>query len=329
MARLCHRILPTLLLLLPLTRLGAQELTFLSGNMHAEDQSSYAYQVDYRQYFTRYFAGSVAYMNEGHIVGHHRDGTAFQLWGRLPMFRDRFALAAGVGEYFFYDTQPTPGDGTADVHGHAPVYSLSATYYLGSRWFVRANFNRVEPKDQLRTTSSTIGLGYWFGRELKPTPGKLGDAPDEYKYVTAPELTVFTGQSIVNTFFSETARAYGVEYRQGWAPHVDWTLGGIYEGDPKVVRRSGITLQVWAVNTFFDDRWSVGVGLGPYFYIDHKHPPANTLRDPADVAPLVSFTVARKFADHWLWRLTFNRVTTNYNRDADVILIGLGYRWGS
>ena len=63
-------------------------------------------------------------------LAHHRDGTAFEVWGVLPMFNDHVSLSLGAGAYYYYDTQPLPGGTTANVHGTAPIYSLAATTYL-------------------------------------------------------------------------------------------------------------------------------------------------------------------------------------------------------
>ena len=311
-------------------RLPAQELTFLGGYLPetSSERSSYTWQVDYRQDFYRNFAASMAYINEGHLRAHHRDGTAFELWGRLPMLHDRFVLAAGVGGYYFFDTQPLPGGDTADIHGTAPIYSLSATAYFSDRWFGEVMYNRIDPAHDIKVNTLTAGLGFWFGRTQKPTPGKLGDAPDEQAHVTSNELTVFVGQSVVNTFLSQRARAYAGEYRHGILPHLDWTISGLYEGDPEIIRRSGMATQLWAVNSFFHDRISVGAGLGPYFYLDHKHPPAAGQRIPASIAPVASLTFSTRLSDHWTLRLVFDRVASNYNRDSDIFLAGLGYRWG-
>lgn len=319
--------------LLCLSPLAAQELSVTGGGMTTGGTKlqTYTWQVDYRQNFNRGLAGSVSYINEGHVENHHRDGTAFQLWGRLPLFRDRIAFAVGAGAYYFYDTQPLPGGGpgaTANIHGTAPIFSLSATGYLGNRWFVRTTINRISPSSDLQTTTASVGLGYWFGRGVKPTKGRLGDAPDEYHYVTENQLTVFGGQSVVNTFLSQSALAYAMEYRRGLIPHIDWTVSGIYEGDPEIIRRNGLATQVWAVNTFFDERISVGAGLGPYFYIDQKHPRPGYLGTSATMAPLVSLTVSARLSEHWLVRLMFDRVTSDNNRDSDIFLLGLGYRWG-
>lgn len=321
--------LSVLLLLGAGTSLSAQELTLLGGRVQKSNfgQASYTWQMDYRQNFYRNFAASIAYLNEGHVRGHHRDGTAWEAWARLPLFRDRVALSLGAGAYYFFDTQPLPTGDTANVHGTAPIYSLSATGYLSNRWFYRFMANRIAPANDIKVTTLAVGAGFWFGRERKPTPGRLGDAPDEYSYVTASELTLFGGQSVVNTFLSQKALAYAGEYRRGIVPHIDWTVSAIYEGDPEIIRRSGLATQVWAVNTFFNNRIAVGAGLGPYVYLDHKHPAGTGRIIPAAIAPLASLTFSTRLSEHWIMRLVFDRVASSYNRDSDIFLLGLGYRW--
>jgi hypothetical protein len=175
--------------------LQAQELTLLAGAMKATDikQSSYSYQLEYRQDFFRNLAASVAYINEGHVPGHHRDGYAVEVWGRLPTPHNRFSLSLGAGAYFFYDTQVLPGGGSADVHGTAPVISVTGTGYLSNRWYYSVTLNQILPAHELKVTTATLGIGYWFGRDEKPTPGQFGHGLDEKAAVTGNELTVFAG----------------------------------------------------------------------------------------------------------------------------------------
>jgi hypothetical protein len=317
------------LLLCACIELRAQELTMLGGALSNSNlnRSNFTWQVDYRQDLYRNFAGSIAYINEGHVTGHHRDGTAWEAWGRLPFLQDRFSISIGAGVYYFYDTQSLPGGDTADVHGTAPIYSLSGTGYLSDRWFYRVMLNRISPANQNKVNTLTAGMGFWFGQSDKPTTGKLGDAPNEREYVTDNELTVFAGQSIVNTFLSQRARAYAGEYRRGLFPHVDWTASAIYEGDPEIIRRSGVATQLWFVNTFFDDRIAFGGGLGPYVFLDRKHPASAGKKNPAAIAPLASLTCSVRLSDNWIIRAVFDRVTSSYNRDSDIFLLGLGYRW--
>jgi hypothetical protein len=291
------------------------------------DRSTATWQLDYRQDFYRYFSGSIGYINEGHLPTSHRDGTAWEAWGRLPFSDNRYSISIGAGVYYFYDTQLLPGGATADIHGTAPIFSLSAIGYISDRWFYQVRFNRISPANQAKVNTLTVGAGFWFGQGGKPTPGRLGDAPDERAYVTDNELTVFGGQSVVNTFLSQKALAYAGEYRRGIFPHVDWTASVIYEGDPEIIRRSGVATQVWFVNTFFNDRISFGAGVGPYVYLDHKHPPSAGTRIPAAVAPVASLTCSVRLSENWVVRAVFDRVTSNYNRDADIFLLGLGYRW--
>ena len=315
--------------LLACTQGRAQELSLLAGSMSTAgfEENSYFWQVDYRQDIYRNFAASVAYINEGHVQDHHRDGTAWELWGNLPFWNDRIAISLGAGVYYFYDTEPL-GPGTQNQHGAAPIISLSLTGYFTDRVFYRLMFNHIAPSDDIEVTTAALGVGVWFGPNRRPRgsePSKDRSKVDDY--VTAPQLTVFGGQSVVNTFLSEKALAAALEYRQGIIPHLDATISGIYEGDPQIIRRKGVAAQLWAVNTFAHNRFSVGVGVGPYVYIDRRNPPPGSYNNPAAIAPLVSLTFAVQITDHWIGRFVFDRVTSNYNRDSDIFLAGLGYSW--
>jgi hypothetical protein len=140
MRKICGAAGLLVLLLLGSARpLAAQELTFLGGLLPKSDteRSSYTWQVDYRQVVFENFAASIAYINEGHLRAHHRDGTAGEAWVRLPLFDDHLSLSLGAGGYYYFDTQPLPAGGTADVHGSAAIYSFAATAYLNERWFGR------------------------------------------------------------------------------------------------------------------------------------------------------------------------------------------------
>jgi|CZKI01.1.fsa_nt_gi hypothetical protein len=337
---MCHSInawkLSVIFLICAGLKLNAQELSLLGGVMTeaGAKNSSYTWQIDYRQDFYRNFASSIDYINEGHVPGHYRDGMAWEAWGNLPFLNDRIAVSLGAGIYYYYDTEPLAGASSADVHGTAPIISFSVTGYLSDRWFYRVMVNRISPTGDIKTTTAAVGVGYWFGPHRRPRgeqPSK--DATQDASFVTEPQFTVYGGQSVVNTFLSPKALAGAVEYRQGLLPHLDGTASFTYEGDPKIVRRSGVAFQLWPVNTFFDDSTSVGIGVGPYIFIDRNHPISSGqtvnvgLKNPAAVAPLVSLTIARRLSYHWVARIIWDRVVSNYNRDSDIFLVGLGYSW--
>jgi hypothetical protein len=51
-------------------------------------------------------------------------------------------------------------------------------------------------------------------------------------------------------------------------------------------------------------------------------------RDP-DISGLLTVTASCRFSDHWFTRFNWNRVMSNDNRDSDVFLLGVGYRWAA
>ncbi|MEO6994993.1 MAG: hypothetical protein ABI273_15400 [Lacunisphaera sp.] len=316
--------------------LRGQELSLLGGTTTETGlkNSTKTWQIDYRQDFSKYFASSIAYINEGHVPGHHRDGTSWEGWVNIPLFNERLSFSLGGGVYYFYDTIAAGADGSADIHGSSIIFSAAATGYLSDRWFYRVLVNRISPTNDIKTVTAAVGVGYWFGRNKRPIGKEPGASdPVDATYVTDPEFTVFGGQSVVNTFLSQKAQAGAAEYRQGIIPHLDGTASFIYEGDPQITRRSGIAFQLWPVNTFFNESTSVGIGVGPYIFIDRNHP-VNTgatvnvgRKNPAAIAPLISLTIARQLSAHWMARLIWDRVVSNYNRDSDIFLAGIGYRW--
>ena len=81
------------------------------------------------------------------------------------------------------------------------------------------------------------------------------------------------------------------------------------------------------MNTFFNDRITIGAGVGPYVYLDHKQPRQTGKNLPAAVAPMASLTYSVRLSESWNLRLIFDRVASNYNRDSDIFLVGLGYHW--
>jgi hypothetical protein len=303
-----------------------QEFTVSGGVLTPSrvSESSYTWQIEYRQEVLRHFSASASWMNEGHVSGHHRDGTAWQGWLNFPFWRDRVALSLGAGAYFYFDTRPSPGGGSADEHGVAPVYSGSAAFYISDRGFIRLAANRISAAESTKVTTATIGVGYWLGQDTGPARLRRKAAPRES--VTRQEFTAFVGESVVNTFFSENAIAAAVEYRRGIAKHFDWTATYLNEGDPHIIRRNGFATQIWPAAAFLGDTVTLGFGVGPYLYFESKAE-ATRARQKPGFAPLLSPTLSVRINDEWLVRLVWDRVMTDYDRDADIFLLGVGRRW--
>jgi hypothetical protein len=313
-------------LLIYCTPLNAQELYLLGGEIGDTGSSdrSYTWSVEYIQELGEYTAVSLSYVNEGHLPDHHRDGTAVQFWGRTKPMSRRFVLAAGIGPYYFYDTQlASRGGGFSDVHGLGGIFSLAGLWYTESPWVIqmRANFIKTNNID---TYSAMVGVGYQLGyRPVRRSPLDVRHHPEK---TMDNEITLLIGQTIVNSLNSPKSTAQSVEYRRGIAHYLDWTIAWLNEGDNRLIRRNGILSQAWLVRDFFDEHLSLGVGLGFYILVDRYRSPSDKESEDT-VAGVVTLSASYRFNPNWLVRFSWNRIATSYNRDTDVFTIGPGYRF--
>lgn len=309
--------------------LHAQELSFGWGGLSTPDsadgKATYTWQIDYRHNFLRCLAWSASWINEGHIQNHHRDGFATQLWGRLPLSGRHLSLAFGAGADRYFDTQPDGNGGSQDVHGWAPIYSLSATWQTQTPWLFRLTYNRIEPHDNIKTNGIQMVVGY---KLWKTSEDQVPESAEHPHWTTGREFTAFVGKTVVNTFNSESDMATGLEFRKGIARYCDWTFSYVNEGDPEVTRRNGLATQFWLVDAYLNKKLAVGMGVGAYFYVDRKHAPVEGQEPDGDFAPLLTPTISYRISDRWTARLNWNRVVSDYNKDSDVFLLGIGYRWG-
>jgi hypothetical protein len=304
----------------------AQEVSVFGGAMKASglNEHSYAWALDYRHGLGEHAAVTFSWLNEGHVTNHHRDGQTVQLWLRTSVLDRRLTFAAGAGPYVYYDTTRTVGMNFSDQHGWGAVYSLSATYYADNRLFYELRTNRAIANNSITTTSAIFGIGY----QLDPpaTRGPLTEASSQGIDTTDNELAIFVGRTIVNSFNSERDVAKAIEYRRGLSEHIDWTVSWVNEGDTRLVRRNGVMTQLWAVREAFDHHVAIGVGLGPYLAIN-RHVLAASNPNPERLSAMIAVSAALRLPARTFLRASWNRVLTHYDRDADVVLIGLGYRF--
>lgn len=320
------------LLALPLILGGAayaQELTLFAGGLKESGtkEGSPVWAFEYQHPLNENVAASFSWLNEGHIPGHHRDGQSIQIWGRTNVFDRRLSLAAGVGPYRYFDTTVSQADGGyANIHGWGTVGSLAATLYTDNRWLYQVRFNRIVARNSINTSALMFGIGY----QLEPVSerGPQVSAPRQLEKTTTDEITVFLGRTIVNSYFSQHDTARALEYRHGLGRYFDVTLGVLNEGDATLVRRTGITAQIWGVREVLaSDGLVLGIGYGPYWAIDKYRTPASGEGGDRSISWIFTVTAAFRLSQHWAARISWNRINTNYNRDTDVILFGAGYRF--
>ncbi len=248
-------LLPLLGLLLLPSIAAAQDLSLLAGvtKTAVSNSSSYAWQLEFRETFYRYFAFSGSYLNEGHVTGHKRDGLAAQLWGRIPLFHQRISLDIGGGPYRYFDTQAVAGGGFVDASGWGGIVSASATLYTKSPWFARVMVNHIDVPNKLGTNMYVLGLGYHLWEEQPEPPDKPGSPPDTDQPkpdITGDEVTFSFGQTVVNSYQDQKGYGGGIEFRKGIMEHVDWTLSWLNVGDVLVNRRNGLGTQLWLMDEY-------------------------------------------------------------------------------
>lgn len=297
----------------------AQEFSAFVGRTYAvePDANSFAWLMSYSQDLGEHFALSFAWQNEGHVPGHHRDGHSVQAWAKTRAFSPQLTLAAGAGPYRYFDTAVAQSGGShSDDHGYGVLYSLSATWRTQGRMLYEVRFNRVETENSIDTSELLFGVGYRLDQDAAPFEPASAAAGRS-------ELTVFVGRTIVNSFESEQATAFSVEYRYAFRPALRASIAWLSEGDAELIQRNGVVVQGWYEPSFSGDRFTLGLGLGLYIAIDD----AREDREGAFPNAVITLTASYRVGRDWRARLSWNRVTSGYDRDTDVLMLGAGYRF--
>jgi hypothetical protein len=84
----------------------------------------------------------------------------------------------------------------------------------------------------------------------------------------------------------------------------------------------GPVTEIWAGRTFLGDHFGLEIGFGPHLAYDYHDDQHATKLDW-----LASISGNIRFTEHWLFRGTWHRVTTTNNRDTDLFMAGIGYRF--
>ena len=314
------------LLLQPLSS-HANEISVLAGATEGIEAGggSYAWQAAFRYNLLRNFAASLSWINEGHVEEHKRDGFAAQGWGHIPLLDNRLSIGVGAGIYQYFDTKLLPAGNHENVHGWAPVYSLAATYYTESPWFVQAAVNHIHPESDFNSNTYLVGVGYRLWKEAaSPSGPGEGDRPAK---TTGYEVMPFLGQVVVNRPDNDPGIGSGIEFRMGIDERLDWTVTWLNEDVPRTFHRTGLGTQIWLGDAFLARRITLGFGAGLYSFIDREPPLDSGGSGRMDIAGLLTVTTSYRFSDRWFTRFNWNRVMSNDNRDTDLFLLGLGFRW--
>jgi len=300
----------------------AQDLSILAGSMKSAERGdrTFALGFEYSHDLGEHIAASVDYRNEGHIPGHHRDGQAAMLWLRARPVVPELTLAAGGGPYYYFDTtvaETGSAEAFNNAHGWGWLYGASATWRPpGSRWSWQLRLERTETPHNIDTTLLMAAVGY----RLDQDSSFRASAP-EWERRHDDEIFAALGQTIVNSFESQSAGAGTVEYRHAFGPVIRGSIGWVHEGDARLIRRDGVVAEGWLEPSFSGGRYTLGIGLGGYFAVDEYRPGSKELQG------LVTMTSSLRLANHWVGRFLWHRVATRHSRDSDVVVLGAGYRF--
>jgi hypothetical protein len=311
------------------SRAPAEELTALAGFTHGEVDSpdSYAYQFDYRQRLLPNLAASLAYVNEGHFVDHHRDGGAVQVWAITPRWLERFDAALGVGPYLLFDTQvANSSPWYRNVHGIGEIYTASLTYYAGTHWLARVNWTKICVSDDIGTQTLTFGVGYRVDTLLAGFDKAIADYEAADGGRALNEIDLFAGQTVVNARSSAKSSNFGVEYRRDIAGLVQLSASWLDEGNGLSGRHSGIIGEVWLATTALDPRFTIGLGAGPYVALQSYE--TDDRRRAGSVDGLIAMTACFRFTSRISARLEWHRAVTSDDEDRDIVNLGIGWSWG-
>lgn len=330
-----------------------------SYDVDSSESTLRSYRLGYVQKVRRDFSLSLDYLNEGHFEGHHRDGYALEASLRVvPFGLQRVSLYGGLGAYYYFDTQRDGAGVSRDRHGLAPVVTLRAAYKFSRKWESIVTFDSVFPGNDVRVHSIGLNIGYWMdggggpsamiarkasARPAGTSPASAEDLAEprgllEAKPSTAEpetpatdrdELSVYAAFTVINVAGNPRSDGASIEYRlrlrNSYDYHYDLSFAWLNEGDSRVSRRNGVSAQLWPVRSDAFGRMEVAVGVGAYVFIDKRRPVAPGQGPSGAVAPVVSILVgSERSAKGWFVRALWDRVVSNYDRDADVWRVGFG-----
>ncbi|MDL2357494.1 MAG: hypothetical protein QFF03_19750 [Pseudomonadota bacterium] len=299
---------------------AAQDTSLLAGalNNNKVHERSFAAELGFSQRMNEYTSVSAEYYNEGHPSRHHRDGFTSQLWLHTARPEQGASFGIAAGPYYYFDT--TTGLGAAsdyrNLHGWGSLFSASAKWHFEKRSYMELRLNHASTHGEGDSNSVLVGLGY----ELKNVPDRVREKTEAKGDRL---LIVQAGQAIVNSFESERARAYGVEYRDTVTQNMEWSVTALNEGRIGLVQRKGVAAQVWLLRPF-TDRTVLELGGGGYAMRDRVNRSDATEESKNHLVPIVTIGMRYRLTPDWRAQLSFSRVVTDYHRDSDILLVGVG-----
>jgi hypothetical protein len=302
------------------------ELAGFDGRLESDnsDSKTYTWGLEYREPISDHWIGSFTWLNEGHLPNNHRDGQAVQLGWRSRPDPTGWVFEAGIGPYRYYDTHTlSPDPDFHDAHGWGALASASIDRYFKNHWYSFLRINQVAASDKYFSTSLAVGVGYRFPPRAD-SPAATGDSAAGDGSGTAPlwEVDGLVGERVANTAHSETGMSEGLGARRILSDHFAASVTLIAGQGTLLNWRDGVAAQLWLQQRLTSH---LGVGVGAGGFIVSQDDSIKDADAPANLAVIVSVTVAYSLTPRWLARVVWNRIGTGDDHDCDILQFGMGY----
>ena len=175
-----------------------------------------------------------------------------------------------------------------DIHTTTSIASLSSKYYISDNNFSKLTVNKT------KDTTILIGLGHTFN-----TQSEVKDTTEN------KELSFYIGQQISNSAGCPSEKISLIEYKNNVNSYLDWTVSAV---------NTGIASQIWAVKSLKNNSLAGSVGIGPYI-------------NDGKLNTLLSFKLTKQINKVFDISAILNRAITQNNKDADIIVAGIGYKF--
>jgi len=255
---------------------------------------------------TDWFSVNGVYLNEGHPENHHRDGFAVQ----PTLYKDfnNWRVQLSAGPYYSMDTT-RQADGSVLNDKHLGVLSSVALKWHPSQenWYVGMGYNNVWMPNKLNTNSVVLLVG----TDMQQDAGNA-DTGNGSKV----NVGLWVGPGDTTNPGTKVKTAGQLEFALPLKDQFSYSIAALYEGNTTLADRKGVMAQVWYKGTF--NHWTLSAGAGPYLERD-------SLRDKTatNLLAVASVRATYKLTKRTDVGLNFNRVISFYNKDADIIMLGI------
>jgi hypothetical protein len=255
---------------------------------------------------TDWFALNGVYLNEGHPENHHRDGFAIQ----PSLYKDfnNWRVQLATGPYYSMDTT-RQADGTLLNDKHLGLLSSLALKWHPSQgnWYVGIGYNNVWMPNKLNSNSTVLLLGTDMQKDGGNGNNEIG---------SKTKVGLWIGPGDTTNPGTKVKTAGQLEFELSSKDQISYSIAGLYEGNTTLADRKGVMTQVWYNANF--NNWTLSAGAGPYLERD-------SLRDKraTNLLAVASVRATYKLTRRTNVGLNFNRVISFYNKDADIIMLGL------